>query len=151
MRQTILAVIAIMIASMTYATAHDYPHIEQNKVFFVQERTIFNFPFDESVVTPEQKETFLKEVRAFGKKMGENPSWILRIEGHTDETGTEMYNMGLAKRRINEMTVALIQGGAKRSQIQGVPYGEISPLVDGHSDEAWKTNRRIVARLIDSE
>lgn len=148
-RQTIAA---LAISAVSFATvANHYPPIEQNKVFFIQERTIFNFPFDDSTVTPEQKEKFLEEVEAFGQKLSENPAWILRIEGHTDETGTELYNMGLAKRRIAEMSVALIRGGANRSQIQGVPYGEINPLADGHSDQAWKTNRRIVARLIDTE
>lgn len=151
MKNTIL-ITTILAALATVAHAdeasYEYPVIQHNKVVFAEERTIFNFPFDESVVLTEQKEAFLAEVREFGKKMGENPTWILRIEGHTDETATEQYNMGLAQRRIAELSAALIEGGASRSQIQGVPYGEINPLADGHSDEAWETNRRIVARLI---
>lgn len=144
--------ILLALAVSTFsAIADEYPVVPYNKVFFADEQVIFNFPFDQSNVTPEQKQAFLDKATEFGKKLAENPNWVLRIEGHTDETGTEMYNMGLAKRRISELTVALIKGGAQYSQIQGVPYGEINPLVDGHSDTAWKTNRRIVARLIINE
>lgn len=127
--------------------SQSFPPIQQHVVIFVAEGTIFGFDFDEDDVKDEQVAAFQAKVIEFGQQMAANSNWRLRIEGHADETGTEEYNIGLSTRRIDDLAALLLQGGAQDSQIQRVPYGEINPLADGHSDLAWATNRRIVARL----
>ena len=138
----------VVFAQLTFAT--DFPEVDTTQTVIVAETTILNFPFDESVVVDEQKQAFLDALHKVGQQLGNNPGWTLRIEGHTDETGTESYNMGLGQRRIDEMKSALIAGGASAAQVQTVSYGEVNPLKDGHSDDAWATNRRIVVKLIET-
>jgi len=144
----IIAASAIVFAQTSFSG--EYPVVDTTQTVIVAETTILNFPFDESVVVSEQKQAFIDALHMIGQQLGDNPQWLLRIEGHTDETGTESYNMGLGQRRIDEMRSALLKGGAKTGQIQAVSYGEVNPLKDGHSDKAWAANRRIVIKLIEA-
>ena len=65
------------------------------------------------------------------------------IEGHTDATGTEDYNLELSRRRAqsvaNKLSVDLIS--ATRFTIMG--YGEIQPIADNTTPEGRQENRRV--------
>ncbi len=65
------------------------------------------------------------------------------IEGHTDATGSEDYNLTLSRNRAQ--SVATILEGAHvlppRFTIMG--YGEIQPIADNGTDEGRQANRRV--------
>jgi len=65
------------------------------------------------------------------------------IEGHTDATGSEDYNLDLSKRRAQSVAnyLSLQQVIATRFTIMG--YGETQPIADNETAEGRQANRRV--------
>jgi outer membrane protein OmpA-like peptidoglycan-associated protein len=63
---------------------------------------------------------------------------MIRVEGHTDQTGSEQYNLQLSERRANAVKNALTQKGIDAIRITPVGMGECCPV---SSDNA--ANRRV--------
>ncbi|MEQ1566221.1 MAG: OmpA family protein [Myxococcota bacterium] len=66
----------------------------------------------------------------------------LRIEGHTDETGPDEYNLELSRQRAAAVRTYLIEHGVQAARLVSVGYGETRPLDPGHDAAAWEKNRR---------
>src|SRR5690606_22719725 len=66
------------------------------------------------------------------------------IEGHTDDRGTEAYNLELSKRRAASVRQYLIDKGVAASRLESVGYGESRPEADNATPEGRAQNRRVV-------
>ncbi|HNR21789.1 MAG TPA: OmpA family protein [Steroidobacteraceae bacterium] len=66
------------------------------------------------------------------------------IEGHTDDRGTEAYNLELSKRRAASVRQYLIDKGVAASRLESVGYGESRPEADNATAEGRAQNRRVV-------
>ena len=64
------------------------------------------------------------------------------IEGHCDERGDEEYNLALGERRASAVKRYLVNLGISSSQLSTLSYGESKPAATGHSESAWRWNRR---------
>jgi peptidoglycan-associated lipoprotein len=64
------------------------------------------------------------------------------IEGHTDERGSEEYNLALGERRANTVKRYFVDMGVPSSRLSTVSFGESRPAVQGHDESAWRYNRR---------
>jgi len=82
-------------------------------------------------------------IAAQGRYLASHPSAKIRLEGNTDERGSREYNIGLSWRRANGVLSALEFYGAKSKQVLVVSYGEEKPVALGHTEAAWKYNRRV--------
>src|SRR5947207_1296549 len=71
-----------------------------------------------------------------------HPQYSLLIEGHSDERGTEQYNLALGDRRANTAKEYLATLGVDSSRMRTVSYGEERPFDPGHDESAWAKNRR---------
>ncbi len=56
------------------------------------------------------------------------PDTTIRVEGHTDSTGSEAYNQQLSDRRALAVKNALIQQSVGPERIQAIGYGESMPI-----------------------
>jgi len=75
--------------------------------------------------------------------MGLRESGIsITIEGHTDERGSDEYNLALGERRAGAVRRYLLDLGVDGSQITTISYGESRPAVSGTGETAWQLNRR---------
>jgi len=72
-----------------------------------------------------------------------NPGQQITLEGHTDERGSREYNIALGDRRALSVQRMLELNGVAAGQISVVSYGEEKPAAEGHSDAAWRLNRRV--------
>lgn len=72
----------------------------------------------------------------------EGRGYRLLIEGHTDERGTEQYNLALGDRRAYSAKQFLVTQGVEEGRIRTVSYGEERPFEEGHNEAAWAQNRR---------
>ena len=70
------------------------------------------------------------------------PSWVLTIEGHTDERGTPEYNIALGERRAVAVKTYLVSLGIAQDRLRTVSYGKEFPFEPGHDEAAWSKNRR---------
>jgi len=96
------------------------------------------FDFDRSALT-EQAKTLLAEV---GGILLAEKKFELTIEGHTDERGTESYNMSLGSKRAKAVQQYLIDLGVEGKRLDTISFGESAPKVEGSGEEVWSQNRR---------
>ncbi len=73
----------------------------------------------------------------------EYPETDILIEGHTDNVGTESYNMSLSKRRANAVANNLTTASVSSSRVITKWYGESQPKVENTSDANRALNRRV--------
>jgi outer membrane protein OmpA-like peptidoglycan-associated protein len=71
---------------------------------------------------------------------------MIRVEGHTDQTGSEQYNQVLSERRANAVKNALIQKGIDPGRISAVGMGMCCPISSDHA-----VNRRVSMVLTASQ
>ena len=103
-----------------------------------------NFDFDKSDIKAEFAPVLDEAVRI----LKENPEVRVRIEGHTDSTGSEDYNQGLSERRSQAVTDFLVSGGIESSRLQTAGYGESQPMADNSTREGRAMNRRAEIKVI---
>ena len=71
-----------------------------------------------------------------------HPEFLLTIEGHADERGTNDYNLNLSDRRANAAKEYLSTLGVSGDRLRTVPYGEERPFCGESSESCWQQNRR---------
>ena len=77
------------------------------------------------------------------KIFNDNPQTNILVEGHTDDVGTDNYNMGLSQRRASAVTDYLKNAGISATRITTKWYGESQPKVENTSNENKALNRRV--------
>jgi OOP family OmpA-OmpF porin len=83
-------------------------------------------------------------VERLGAYLRKYPDTTAVIEGHTDEVGTDEYNVELSQRRANSVVDYLVDhSGIDRSRLKAVGYGKTRPVADNSTDEGKRQNRRI--------
>jgi peptidoglycan-associated lipoprotein len=96
------------------------------------------FLFDSSDVDT----TAQQALNANAEIMKKYPTWIVTIEGHTDERGTAEYNLALGERRAMSARTYLVSLGLSADRLRTVSYGKEFPFDPGHDEAAWAKNRR---------
>jgi peptidoglycan-associated lipoprotein len=100
---------------------------------------VIYFNFDSAKVADES----VPVLEAHGNFISSNGNVVVRLEGHTDERGSREYNIALGDRRAQSVRRILLFQGASVDQVDTVSYGEETPAMSGHSEEAWSKNRRV--------
>jgi len=72
----------------------------------------------------------------------DHPAAPVQIAGHSDERGTQEYNLALGQRRAEAVRNYLVQLGLPASRFVLLSYGEEVPAAEGHDEAAWQQNRR---------
>ncbi len=101
------------------------------------------FDFDRADLRPEAR-------RVLGDVAGEirRLDWrTVVVEGHTDDRGTEAYNLDLSRRRARAVADWLAAHGFPRDRIEVVGRGETAPIVPNDSEEHRARNRRVEIRV----
>jgi OmpA-OmpF porin, OOP family len=73
----------------------------------------------------------------------ENPERTVRIEGHTDSTGDETYNLKLSQQRAESVREFLMQNGIEPNRIVARGYGETAPVASNDTAAGRQQNRRV--------
>jgi len=71
-----------------------------------------------------------------------NPMLNVELAGHTDNVGSESYNLKLSTDRAETVRQALIANGIDPSRLTAKGYGASKPLVSNDNDEHRALNRR---------
>lgn len=96
------------------------------------------FDFDSYVLSPPAKKV-LDDKSEFLKRYAKVR---VTIEGHSDERGTNEYNLALGEKRANSAHQYLVNSGVGQQGMNVVSYGEERPLAAGHDETSWAKNRR---------
>ena len=65
------------------------------------------------------------------------------LEGHTDSTGTEQYNLDLSLQRAQSVANFLAVQGVRENRFTTMGYGELQPEASNDTIEGRKQNRRV--------
>lgn len=79
------------------------------------------------------------------------PELNLRVEGHTDSTGSADYNQGLSERRASSVRDFLAQQGIGGQRMVAVGYGLTRPVADNSTREGRASNRRVEIIIAEGE
>ncbi|MCB9227835.1 MAG: OmpA family protein [Chitinophagales bacterium] len=96
------------------------------------------YEFNQSDLTKEAPKT-LEKVLTF---LEENPDYNVAVKSHTDNSGSDSYNMSLSKRRGEAVVRYLEFYGVNRDRISSSWYGESKPKASNSTGKGMAQNRR---------
>ena len=65
------------------------------------------------------------------------------VEGHTDSSGSDEYNLKLSRLRAESVRAILIAGGVSPDRIESQGYGETKPVASNATVSGKAQNRRV--------
>jgi len=71
------------------------------------------------------------------------PDWKMKIEGHTDSTGTKAGNLTLSQQRAAAVVAWLAENGIAHERLTAIGLGDTKPIADNATDEGRAHNRRV--------
>jgi OOP family OmpA-OmpF porin len=94
-------------------------------------------------------EADLKELPKAVDFLKKYPGTKIRLDGHTDSTGAEAYNMKLSERRAMAVRDYLVkEAGVDSSKITVVGHGGADPVADNKTPEGRAKNRRVEISIL---
>jgi outer membrane protein OmpA-like peptidoglycan-associated protein len=72
-----------------------------------------------------------------------HPERSVKISGHTDNTGSEVHNLALSRRRADVVADYLVSNGVDINRIETSGLGSAKPIAANTGEEGRKKNRRV--------
>jgi outer membrane protein OmpA-like peptidoglycan-associated protein len=88
-------------------------------------------------------------VLEIARRLRENPTLIVELEGYTDSAGATPYNVRLSQLRAEAVGRFLAELGVETHRLQTIGLGTARPVADNGTVEGRRQNRRVVLRLLD--
>lgn len=98
-----------------------------------------HFEFDSANLTAEAKSILDGALTAIRSSSSQN----LNVEGHTDSTGSDSYNLDLSQRRAEAVVDYLVGHGIDRARLGAKGFGESAPVGTNDSAAGRAQNRRV--------
>lgn len=116
------------------------------------ENTIFNMNisdenFDFNSANFKPGNDFLQKAKELKTYIDDHPDISLSIIGHTDDKGSDSYNMKLGQRRANAVK-AHLKGMGIKVKIATSSKGESTPVASNTTDLGRAQNRRVNCKII---
>jgi peptidoglycan-associated lipoprotein len=96
------------------------------------------FEYDESSLSDDTRGKLARNADLL-KSQGQ---FMVTIEGHADERGTNEYNLALGERRSNAVRDYLGSLGVTGDRLRTISYGEERPACTETEESCWSQNRR---------
>jgi outer membrane protein OmpA-like peptidoglycan-associated protein len=81
----------------------------------------------------------------------EYPDTNILVEGHTDSSGSDSYNLTLSKNRAQAVSNYLVTNGVPKNRFDTKWYGESQPKYDNSTAEGRSKNRRVELAIVANE
>ena len=111
----------------------------QGDVLAITFRGDFLFDVDSSVVQPGA----YSEIDRLARVFTQYPDTRIRIEGHTDSTGSEEYNLHLSQRRAEAVKQLLVSKVVYPDRITATGFGESRSKAGNDTPYGQQLNRRV--------
>ncbi len=103
-----------------------------------------HFAFNKAAIRPESFPV-INEILDSIKGRDEIES--VRVEGHTDNVGSDAYNQKLSEQRANAVKTYMVDHGYPDAKVTAVGMGKGSPIADNATKAGRATNRRVEFHL----
>ena len=97
------------------------------------------FDLDKAALQPEST----KQLQHVVTLLKDNPDLMLEIQGHTDDQGSDDYNLKLSQRRAETVVAYLGLFDIDTSRLVPKGYGESEPVMPNTTEEGRAKNRRV--------
>jgi outer membrane protein OmpA-like peptidoglycan-associated protein len=110
-----------------------------------------NYGFDEAALDQQACNAIDTTVLAL---LRDRPEVKVQIRSHTDNAGSDQYNLGLSQRRAQRVVDYLVKQGIDRNRLEAKGFGERKPIapnfnLDGTDNpEGRRKNRRTEFKVI---
>lgn len=104
------------------------------------------FDFDKYVIRDDQVARMDAAAEILNSESGSD--FTIKVEGNTDEWGTDEYNYALGLKRAKAVKDGLTDRGVDAQRIVLVSYGESNPVCNESNKECWQNNRRVEFKLL---
>ncbi|MDH5368335.1 MAG: OmpA family protein [Cyclobacteriaceae bacterium] len=102
------------------------------------------FDFDNADLKSESK----PELNRLVETLTTRSTMIIEVDGHTDSTGSEDYNLILSERRAKAVANYLIQQGVDTDRVIVKYFGESQPVTTNSTQESRRKNRRVEFKIM---
>lgn len=92
-----------------------------------------------------------EELKSMANVLKNYPDTKIRIDGHTDSTGSDAYNQTLSERRARSVANYLRTLGVGADRLSETGFGESMPVADNNTAEGRRLNRRVEIGIIADE
>jgi outer membrane protein OmpA-like peptidoglycan-associated protein len=99
-------------------------------------------------VLKDKSKTDLGELAVILQKYGDTN---VLLEGHTDDTGTDEYNLDLSRLRSQSVANYLADQGVNPARFTIMGYGESQPIADNATEAGRALNRRVEIAIYANE
>ena len=103
------------------------------------------FDYDRSDVRPDATDRLRQNARF----LQDRPEFVVSVEGHCDERGTNEYNLGLGDRRARAVSAYLASLGVAQERLRTISFGKERPQCYESHEGCWQTNRRAHFVIVD--
>ncbi len=86
---------------------------------------------------------FIDQLIEISSVLNSYPQAQAKVVGHTDSTGSALYNQNLSEYRAQAVVNKLIELGATPTQLEWTGEGESQPVADNNTAEGRAKNRRV--------
>ena len=116
------------------------PEIKAEDKKVLNEATKYiNFDFNKATLKPSSFPRLDQMVTI----MNEYPDYSLSISGHTDDKGSEAYNLRLSYERAASARKYMLEHGIPAERIEARGYGKLKPIADNKTAAGQALNRRV--------
>ena len=106
------------------------------------------FDFDRYNLKPDAQAALAEIERSVIEK---HPGARLIIMGHTDDVGTDQYNLALSDRRARAVADWLTGDGVNRRRFETVGFGKAHPRCTGTDEQSRACNRRVEISMVEEK
>jgi OmpA-OmpF porin, OOP family len=118
-----------------------------NDNYTQSETQTVTFAVNSSTLSPEAKSTL---DRIASDLSGQRTGYMLEMQGYTDATGPEQYNIGLSQRRAESVERYLVSKNIPLFRVSIVGLGRENPIADNKTNTGRAQNRRVEIRVLKS-
>jgi len=102
-----------------------------------------NFDFGKATI----RESSFSSLDKLAQTLIDAKNWKLDIAGHTDDKGSDEYNLKLSQNRANAVKDYLVKKGVNTETITAQGFGESKPIVPNDNDSNRERNRRVEFKI----
>lgn len=96
------------------------------------------------------RETSKIELNKLASMLRETPAVVVQISAHTDEIGSDSYNLKLSAARAQSVVDYLVSKGINRDRLIAKGYGESRLLIkNARTDDEHQANRRTTFKVVE--
>lgn len=97
----------------------------------------------------ELKPAAIKSIKSLIQIIAAYPGCLVKVEGHTDNVGSDEANQKLSENRARSVKEALLKNGAPaNTRFEATGYGKTKPVTDNTTEKSRTKNRRVEVLIV---